>query len=87
MHRGGRVLLPPCQACGRSPRRKLICRYFENRKDTSKEDNDFLAAMKILEMARCLFVPVPGEFCCLLPEDKAFLDRVENKMKEKMKAG
>ncbi|CAE7572092.1 UVR8 [Symbiodinium sp. CCMP2592] len=41
--------------------------YFENRKDTSKEDNDFLAAMKILEM------------------DKAFLDRVENKMKEKMK--
>ena len=39
-----------------SPRRKLICRYFENRKDTSKEDNDFLAAMKILEMAWCLFL-------------------------------
>ncbi|CAE7282482.1 HERC4 [Symbiodinium natans] len=42
--------------------------YFENRRDTSTDDNDFLAAMKILEM------------------DKAFLDRVENKMKEKIKA-
>jgi len=41
--------------------------YFETRKDSSHDDNDFLAAMKILDL------------------DRSFLERVETKMRERVK--